>query len=272
MLKTRVLTALALLPLAWWLVFRVGADGFTLAAAAILLIGSWEFARLAGIRLLPGGTLLIIMQAAIMALLTTTWEEWTANPILPFGLACLAWLAMFTQLYFYRPDAKADSRYRLRGCFNALAALTFGWMALAWLRHEPAGEWWILLLLLAIWASDIGAYFTGKALGKTKMAPGISPGKTWAGLVGGLALAAVAPAAAQFIPGLDVPVIPLAIICVVTALASVGGDLFISMHKRTMGLKDTGRILPGHGGILDRLDSLLAGAPFFVLGKLLAGL
>ncbi len=273
MLKTRVITALALLPLAWLLIFGIEPDAFSIAAAIILLVGCWEFHRLAGLAALPGGGVLLTLQSAIFAVLIVYWGRWTPNPVPPFQLACVAWLAMFAQLWFYKPGSQADSSFRIRGFLNALAAITFGWMALAWLRHEPGGEWWILILLLAIWSSDIGAYFTGRALGKRKMAPGISPGKTWAGLAGGLVAAAlIPPAVAYFLPQLDANPLSLALICIVTATASVGGDLFISMHKRTVGLKDTGRILPGHGGILDRLDSLLAGAPFFVLGKLLVGL
>jgi phosphatidate cytidylyltransferase len=173
----------------------------------------------------------------------------------------------------YTPGQAPNTTYRLLGGINALVAITAGWAALAWLHHEPAGSWWILLLLLIIWAADIGAYFSGRAIGGKKLAPTISPGKTWAGFFGGLISAAlVAAVAGTFLPGIDASLLQLAILGTLTAVVSVGGDLFISMHKRTVGLKDTGRIFPGHGGVLDRLDSLLAGAPFFVLGKLLTGI
>ncbi len=138
---------------------------------------------------------------------------------------------------------------------------------------EPGGEWWILLLLLTIWASDVGAYFSGRAIGGAKLAPRISPGKTRAGFIGGvICAAAVAVAAGLAMPEIDASLAQLAILGATTAVVSVGGDLFISMHKRIVGLKDSGRLFPGHGGVLDRLDSLLAGAPFFVLAKLLMGI
>jgi phosphatidate cytidylyltransferase len=128
------------------------------------------------------------------------------------------------------------------------------------------GEVIVFLLFLLIWASDVGAYFSGRLLGRRKLAPTISPKKTWEGVYGGIALAiAAAFLLANVIAGLDFPPVALVVISVVTTLSSVGGDLFISIHKRTVGLADTGTLFPGHGGILDRYDSLLAGAPFFAL-------
>lgn len=273
MLRTRVLTALVLLPVALAAIFLLTPEQFSWAAGLLLLVGTWEFHRVADLRKPLEGAMLFVLQPAIMVVLLATWPDWTASPIPPFTLACAAWVLMFLQLTRFVPDQGPTASFRVLGFFNALFAITTGWAALAWLRAEPAGSWWILLLLLTIWAADIGAYFTGRAIGGKKLAPKISPGKTWAGFFGGLASAAVVtPLAGSFMPGIDANPLQLALLGVVTAIASVGGDLFISMHKRTVGLKDTGKLFPGHGGVLDRLDSLLAGAPFFVLGKLLAGL
>ncbi len=272
MLRTRVLTALALLPAAFLLVFWMPAAGFAAAVALLLLAGSWEFRRLAALDRGPAGWALPALQGTLFAFLAWQWPRWTPDPAAVFQLVCIAWLLMFAQLRFYRPGKKPDRSYRVRGFLNALGVLTFGWMALAWLRFEPQGEWWILVLLLVIWAADIGAYFAGRRFGSRRLAPNISPKKTTAGLWGGLALAAVAAAVAvSLIPPLGANALVMAAIGLATATASAGGDLFISMHKRTVGCKDTGSIFPGHGGMLDRLDSLLAGAPFFALGKLLAG-
>lgn len=273
MLRTRVLTALVLLPIALAAIFLLPPRPFSWAAGGLLLVGSWEFHRLADLSALPGGVLLPALQAAIFALLFLTWDAWTAAPIPPFALACAGWGFLFVQTWRYEPSLPPDEGYRSLTFVNALIAITAGWAALSWLRLEPAGSWWILLLLLTIWAADIGAYFSGRAIGGRKLAPRISPGKTWAGFFGGVISAAlVAVAAGHLLPGVEAHPLPLALLGGVTALVSVGGDLFISMHKRSVGLKDTGRLFPGHGGVLDRLDSLLAGAPFFVLGKLLAGL
>jgi phosphatidate cytidylyltransferase len=268
-----VLTALVLLPLALAAIFGLSPGAFSWVAAALLLVGTWEFHRLADLPALPGGGVLLMAQAGILAALIGNWAAWTASPVEPFALACAAWVLMLLRLTRYSAGRPPDTAYRFLGGISALVAITAGWAALAWLHREPAGPWWILLLLLIIWAADVGAYFSGRAIGGRKLAPTISPGKTWAGFFGGLVSASVvAGIAGTLMPAIDASMLQLAIIGLVTAVVSVGGDLFISMHKRTVGLKDTGRIFPGHGGVLDRLDSLLAGAPFFVLGKLLTGI
>ena len=155
---------------------------------------------------------------------------------------------------------------------KTILTITIGWFCLSWLRMQADGTWLILLLLLTVWAADVGAYFAGKTFGKTKLAPHISPGKTRAGLVGGLVLApVVALLAANLMPLGHIEAINLILVSFLAALVSVGGDLMISLHKRTSGYKDSGNLLPGHGGILDRLDSLLVAAPFFALGMLIMG-
>ncbi len=273
MLKTRVLTALVLLPAAFVLVFLIPPAGFAAAAATLLLVGAWEFRRLAAIEASPAGWALLAIQAGLFSLFMLDPERWMTGSSGHFMVACIAWLLMFAQLNFYRPAYTPGRAYRVRSFVNALAVLTFAWLALAWLRSQPAGEWWLLVLLLVIWAADTGAYFAGRRFGRRKLAPNISPGKTVAGLWGGLLLAPlVAVAAVALIPELNAGIAVTALIALVTALASAGGDLFISMHKRTVGCKDSGRVFPGHGGVLDRLDSLMAGAPFFAFGKLLAGI
>jgi phosphatidate cytidylyltransferase len=121
--------------------------------------------------------------------------------------------------------------------------------------------------LLIVWAADIGGYFSGRKFGGRKLAPAISPSKTWAGLWGGMLLALIVTAGySLLLPSLQTTLIVIAVLTAMTMLASVGGDLFISLQKRTLNLKDTGTLLPGHGGLLDRFDSLVAAAPFFALG------
>ncbi len=273
MLRTRVLTALLLIPLALAAIFLLEPRAFALGGALLLLVGSWEFHRLAALKPLPWGGVLETLQGAILVVLLVHWDDWTASPVTPFALACLAWGLMFLQLARFSPGVPPGRAYQAAGFLNALVVITTGWAALAWLRMEPSGQWWLFLVLLTIWAADVGAYFTGRAFGGARLAPRISPGKTWAGFWGGLASAAVITVAAGvFMPGIEAAPWQLALLGAVTAVASVGGDLFISMHKRTVGLKDTGRIFPGHGGLLDRVDSLMAGAPFFALVKLLMGI
>ena len=266
MLKTRVLTALIIGPTALLIIFLAPPWGFRVAVALLLLIGSWEFRRLAGLGRVWGG-ILVAIQVLTILLLMWKWASLEKFSLTLLAAACLTWCMMFLRLVTYRDGRAPDISYHILGFGSAYASVTFAWFALAWVRDLAQGQYWILLLIIIIWAADIGAYFSGRAFGKRKLAASISPGKTWEGLLGGVLLAMLA-AFALVSPGiwLSAGNTALAILTAVTVLASAGGDLFISIHKRTMGLKDTGTLFPGHGGVLDRFDSLLAGAPFFALG------
>ena len=234
-----------------------------------MLVGSWEFHRLAALNR-AFAIVLLVMQAGLIALLLALGTRLEPVTLSILATGCMIWLLMLLRLATYRtaetPGQFVDINYRILGFFSAIATVTFAWFSVSWLRAQSVGEWWIVLLLLIIWSADIGAYFTGRALGRHKLAPSISPGKTWEGVLGGIVLATIVSlllthyfSPLSMSPGWAVS------IAVVTALISVGGDLFISLHKRSVGLKDTGSLFPGHGGVLDRLDSLLAGAPFFAL-------
>jgi phosphatidate cytidylyltransferase len=134
---------------------------------------------------------------------------------------------------------------------------------------EPDGQALLLFLLVLIAAADVGAYFGGRRFGRRKLAPRVSPGKTLEGLVAGFATAGLAAAAGAYLLGF--PALPWLALCLLVALVSVVGDLSESMFKRRAGLKDSGALLPGHGGILDRIDSVTAASPVFLLGLHLLG-
>lgn len=149
----------------------------------------------------------------------------------------------------------------------ALAAL----VVLLWLRHQPAsGRETVLWIVVVVWATDIGAYFLGKLAGGVKLAPRISPGKTWSGLIGGMCWAAVASAAMglAFEQGAT---FGLAAIGVVLAIVAQMGDLLESAAKRDAGVKDSGHLIPGHGGLLDRIDGLVAVLVVVALARLVMG-
>jgi phosphatidate cytidylyltransferase len=255
-----------LAPIAIALVFFAPMWMFRLTAALLMMIGCWEFHRLA--RLNHSATwLLYSLQAGLIVIMYLNWDRlgaWSG----PFLIsACGAWILMFLRLAGFQQDQAAGSRFQAASFASALVAISSCWFALCWLRDQPHGEYLILLLLIIIWAADVGAYFSGRAFGKTKLAPLISPKKTWEGVIGGLILAAVtAILLSRFVPGIDRSVFPLMGLTAITVVTSICGDLFISLHKRTVKLKDAGSLFPGHGGVLDRLDSLLPGSVFFAMG------
>jgi len=239
---------------------------FRLTAALLMMIGCWEFHRLA--RLNNAATwLLYSLQAGLIIVMYLNWDSLSAwsGPVLI--AACIAWAMMFLRLAGFSENQEVGGRFQAVSFVSALVAITACWFALCWLRDQPHGEYLILLLLIIIWAADVGAYFSGRAFGKTKLAPLISPKKTWEGVTGGVILAAItALLLSRFVPGIDHAVFPLMSLTAITVMTSICGDLFISLHKRTVKLKDAGSLFPGHGGVLDRLDSLLPGSVFFAMG------
>ena len=265
MLKIRIITALIILPLTLAVVFLAPPWAFRLVAALLLLAGCWEFRNIASLPALSGWALLAL-QAGVIALLLWLWPAAGRHALWVLAVGCISWLLMFSRLFRFQAGQQPNDHFRRLGFLSALVARSFCAFALFWLRDLPRGDVIVFLLFLLIWASDVGAYFSGRLLGRRKLAPAISPKKTWEGVYGGMALAlAAAFLLANVIAGLDIPPATLVVMSLATTLASVGGDLFISIHKRTMGVADTGTLFPGHGGILDRYDSLLAGAPFFAL-------
>jgi len=265
LLKIRIITALIILLATLALVFLAPPWLFRLLVALLLLAGCWEFRRIADLSV-PAGRALMAVQTLLLGWMVWSWPTAGQDAPLVLGAGCITWLGMFSRLAMFRAGERPDDTFRRLGLLSALAALTFCWFALSWLRDLPRGEVVVFLLFLLIWASDVGAYFSGRLLGRRKLAPAISPKKTWEGVYGGIALAiAAAFLLANVIAGLGLSPLALVVISVVTTFSSIGGDLFISIHKRTVGVADTGTLFPGHGGILDRYDSLLAGAPFFAL-------
>ncbi|MEJ8568974.1 phosphatidate cytidylyltransferase [Elongatibacter sediminis] len=266
MLRTRVLTGAVIAVAAIVIVFFLPPAGFRMAIALLLLIGCHEYTRLGSLNR-PVRALVLGAQTAIFGWLLIAWEGVQPHAAAFLVAACLSWCLMLLRLVTFRPQRPPGLNYRFLTAFAALASLSFAAYALFWLHDRPAGGLLVLLLLLIIWSADIGAYFTGRRFGRHRLAPAISPGKTWEGLAGGLILATIVAAAySAMTSAIPSPALLVAPVAVLTAAVSAAGDLFISIHKRTVDLKDSGRLFPGHGGVLDRFDSLLAGAPFFALG------
>jgi len=275
MLKQRIITALLLLPLVLAGIFVMPSTWFMLVLAVVMLACTIEYVRLAGFSGTLATAVFVLIQSAIFIMIYLCSDSWGKDAQVWLGAFSIAWLLLFGRLAMFRSETRIDSRYRVWSFVTAIVSVTSGWFALSWLHMQNQGPWLILLLLLMVWAADTGAYFSGKAFGKRKLAPHISPGKTIAGLVGGLILAVfivwltvhwMPPV--QLLSNLDT--VQMLWLSLITVLISVGGDLMVSLHKRISGFKDSGQLLPGHGGILDRLDSLLAAAPFFALGLQMA--
>lgn len=269
MLSTRILTALVMVAVGLSALFALPAGGFSLFAIVVLVApGSWEAARMAGLDAKTA-------QAAFTVLVTgVTLAAWAHFDRLPIAgvlmVACAAWLLAFCWLS--RPALGRQAGRLVRaGKLALLGVVLFStWFALSWL--QAASPWYVFMLLMLIAAADTFAFFTGRHFGGARLAPRISPGKTRSGAIGGLAGAAALTAlAAVILPETPFSAAFAAGLGLIVGMISIGGDLFISLLKRQVDLKDTSRLLPGHGGILDRFDSLAAAVPFFSLAVLFHG-
>ncbi|GGK66210.1 phosphatidate cytidylyltransferase [Amphritea balenae] len=263
MLKQRVWTAVVLAPLVLVGLFLTGFELFKLFVALIILLGAWEWANLSGI-VTPSGRM--GYTAFIAALIAGVNYFAPAADFQSFMvIAALFWLLALYWVVMY-PGA-GGWRSVWQRAFIGVIVLLPSWMALVSLRLNAEGSVFLLMLLLLVWGADIGAYFAGKTWGKAKLAPNVSPGKTRAGLWGGLATCGLISIGFIIYLELDLSVgVYLLLLAMIAGVASVLGDLFESMLKRHRGIKDSSQLLPGHGGVLDRIDSITSAAPVFVLG------
>lgn len=230
--------------------------------AALWLAGAWEWAGLAQMQAAQRAVYVVVIAACMAGLFALG----TAAGVPALAVALVGWALALLALLTY-PHRFAMPTVVASG----FVVLLPSWLLLAQVHGtEPAGRGLAMTVLVIVWAADVGAYAAGRQFGRVKLAPAVSPGKTWEGVSGGVLLAAVAAwAAAQL---LEVPAGAMVAIGIATALISVVGDLTVSMFKRNVGVKDTGALLPGHGGVMDRIDSLTAAVPVFMLGLKLAGL
>jgi phosphatidate cytidylyltransferase len=262
MLKVRVLTGCILGALLLLGLFLLPPFWAELAFGLVFTIGAWEWAGFGALRR-PLARALYALGVALILALSWRWSDDSAHLIILLSAACVWWLIAFFWLTF----APAWNRPVLT-LVCGLAVLAPAFVALARLQISPSGfargPVIVLWLVLMVCAADIGAYFTGRAFGQRKLAPRVSPGKTWEGALGGLAMVALVAGGGALYFGLP-PLIVVVFGCGV-GIFSVIGDLTESMFKRAAALKDSGTLLPGHGGLLDRIDSVTAAAPLYALG------
>lgn len=261
-LAARVVTALVLGGAATAGIVLLPTAAVAVLLGAFVLAGSREWARFA--KCGPRARGVYVVALALLMFATFPRAALLVDAVLVVALA--GWLVAAYGLAVWPRPLPAAAIAAV-----GIAALLPGWLLLTHIHGAgPRGPWLAFTGLALVAAADIGAFFVGRAIGRTKLAPGISPGKTWEGVGGGIGLAAVAALLASH--ALAVPVPAILAIAVAMAAASVIGDLTVSMLKRNVGAKDSGGLLPGHGGVMDRIDGMTTAIPVYALGLEIFGL
>jgi len=271
-MKQRIITALILAPLAIALLLYAPPAATATVIGGLCLVGAWEWTRLSGLRAYPLRAVLVALAALSMMGLwfcasLPVW--WTV-----IGAGCLWWLvAYFWLRNFAFGAAPTRENTALKLAVGALTVLPAwaGLMRLLLTQNTP--HTWALYSLFVVWSADSFAYLAGKRWGKNKLAPHISPGKTREGVYGALIGCAIVAAFGGWLLGVrGISLSLLVLFSLIAAVFSVMGDLFESLLKRHAGVKDSGTLFPGHGGVCDRLDGVFAALPIFALSKALLGL
>ena len=259
MLGQRVITAVGLVAVLALVLVVLPPEFALLALGALILLGAWEWAQLAGFTAVPARAAFVVVCAAAMASLRLATSE-PAEFERVMAVTMLGWIPLFAWIAL-APGFRANWLAAIAG----LWALAPTWLALSRLYLQDGnGRELVVFVLLLAWAADIGAYFAGSRFGRLRLAPVVSPNKTWEGVLGGLAAGFLVALAGR--AWFELPAAAFLSLCVAAVLVSVVGDLLESMFKRQQGLKDSGSLLPGHGGMLDRIDSLTSSVPLLALG------
>lgn len=266
MLKSRLLTAFLMGPLILWGIYALPEEFFTGFAFILVSIGAWEWSGFVGL-IKPIQRVSFVVMNILLFVAVLFLQNNDINMIII--AASLSWWVMCVPLLLFFPFKKNNIVNTkiikiLVGTILLLGTL----VSMVIIRNNPAyGSEFVLYIILLIWFADSGAYFAGRALGKNKLIPRVSPGKTWEGVAGALAVTFIV--ALVSINLLNIPSthsLIFMLVTLVTVIYSIVGDLSESMFKRMANIKDSGHIIPGHGGILDRIDSLMSGFPVFLAG------
>lgn len=276
MLKQRIITAIIMVIVIGSCILWLPVQILSIVFAGLLLIAAWEWSAFAGFRnsflrivfTLTCGLLMLIC-VNHSQLFSLEIELQRIKDIM--GLACLWWSIALLWVLTYPSSASIWNSVPMRLAMGLLT-LVPAWLALVYLRVQEEGVALIFILIGIVVSADTGAYFSGRKWGRAKLAVAVSPGKSWAGFWGGL-LASSIFSVLVWLQWWQTELGFVAVMCIAlaTSLSSVLGDLLESMMKRERGIKDSGRILPGHGGIMDRLDSITAASPVFALSLILIG-
>lgn len=254
MLKTRIITALISLVVIGVVLFALPSQYAEWLIGLLLVVGAWEWA---GFLQQPGSAARGAYTAIVAAGLALVYFVIPDQTGLVLQIACVWWFIAFLWTLRFPTAIPMPVRW-----ICGLLVIVPLYAALILLFR--LGIEYLVFTMVIVWAADAGAYFAGKKFGRVKLAPAISPGKTWEGVIGGLLLVAALAIGVGIWRELSIAVfLPF---CLAVAAISVVGDLTVSMFKRTAGVKDSGALFPGHGGVLDRIDSVAAAAPLFALG------
>jgi phosphatidate cytidylyltransferase len=270
-LRKRVVSAAILAPLALVAIW-FGATAWTVLITVVTLGLACEWVQLCGFRVaaMPG---IAVPLAVLVAGAAAVDEHERAALLLLLAGSLAAWL--IAHAHARRTGGSSRSRAEVRRPVSLAAGIGYvglACIAMIWLRHDgDVGRWNVLFLVLVVWATDVGAYLSGRLIGGPRLAPSISPSKTWAGALGGLAMAIVFGSLVAHGMGGHAGVWRVALVAAALGAVAQSGDLLESLIKRRFGVKDSGRVIPGHGGLLDRLDGVLAAAPAAALLALALG-
>ncbi len=263
-IKKRVATAAVLIAVVLMVVLLLPPVATVIALTLVVLAGAWEWS---GFLRAPRSWQRFGYVAVVAVLLPVVWyySAYEQGLKLVLQIAIVWWLIALGWILF-APQRVTSWAAAVAG----LLALVPAWIALARLRMDfDRGAEWVLFALILVQMADIGAFFVGRRFGRRRLAPTVSPGKTWEGVIGGfLASGLVAIAGSSYF---DVPLLQFLPLCLAVIGFSIVGDLTESLLKRFAGLKDSGRLFPGHGGVMDRIDSVTGAVPVLFLGLLLLG-
>jgi phosphatidate cytidylyltransferase len=264
MVNPRYVTAAVLAPAVLAGMLWLPTAGLAALFGFFLLAGAWEWAALAGFESSPSRVVYTVLTAVLAAACYPTLLPASA-PDAVFALASAWWVVAGALIVVYQVSGVSWLRGPGQLSIIGWCALLPAWLGILWLHARSPGL--LIGLFLLIWLADTAAYLGGRRWGKRKLASRVSPGKTWFGVGSAVVAVAAAAGVAAFVWTPLAAHRPLAMVCAaLTVVAAVIGDLFESLVKRRRGVKDSGNLLPGHGGVLDRIDSLLAAAPIYAYG------
>ncbi len=263
-LRKRIITAAVLVVALLVTVLYLPAWVTLAVVSAVVLLGAWEwsgFLRLpgAGLRAAYVGLIAVLMFAAWSCTVTARGRMLLMGVTLLWWCIALLWIMLAPRRVATWSAASAG-----------VLALVPAWLALVRLRVDlTAGAQWVLYALILVWVADIGAFFSGRQFGRVALAPLVSPGKTWEGVLGAMLVGGVWALAGAL--WFHLPALIFLPLCLAVVGFSIVGDLTESLLKRYAGLKDSGSVLPGHGGVMDRIDSITAAVPVLFIGLMLLG-